>query len=292
MSFLYDHFRDDCIEKKKNPIKKDLRKDNIRNRILKAINSSFDFGNYEISINSSCENKNISKKNRTKSLSSRNLYLDSNKKSNYKTLKKNNNCLTSIELNCQKELRECTFKPNIIKLKKNSKLKQKVDSYIQEPYYKRFKLFSLKQKNFQIQKKTKNELLFNSKYSFKPIINPCLDFNKIRLNQRNEELNYIYYKKMEWVRNQKRKLKEELSTKYIYYGENLILKNYNDCKTIHKNTSNKIRKSLSQKDTMNCINYLHSQLMKIKSNIDDNDKNELFNQTEIKNKVFKSFNLF
>ncbi len=91
MSFLYDHFWDDCIEKKKNPIKKDLRKDNIRNRILKAINSSFDFGNYEISINSSCENKNISKKNRTKSLSSRNLYLDSNKKSIYKTLKKNNN---------------------------------------------------------------------------------------------------------------------------------------------------------------------------------------------------------
>ena len=284
MSFLYDHFWDDCIEKKKNPIKKDLRKDNIRNRILKAINSSFDFGNYEISINSSCENKNISKKNRTKSLSSRNLYLDSNKKSNYKTLKKNNNCLTSIELNCQKELRDCTFKPNIIKLKKNSKLKQKVDSYIQEPYYKRFKLFSLKQKNFQIQKKTKNELLFNSKYSFKPIINPCLDFNKIRLNQRNEELNYIYYKKMEGVRNKKRKSNEELSTKYTYYGENLLMKNYNDCKTNYKNTTNKIRKSISQKEIINCINDLHSKLMTIKSNIDNNDKKELINQTEIKKK--------
>ncbi len=292
MSYLYDNFWDDCIEKKKKPIKKNLRNENIRNKILKATNSSFDLGNFEISINSSCENKNISKKNRTKSLSSRNLYLDSNKKSIYKTLKKNNNCLTSIELNCQKELRECTFKPNIIKLKKNSKLKQKVDSYIQEPYYKRFKLFSLKQKNFQIQKKTKNELLFNSKYSFKPIINPCLDFNKIRLNQRNEELNYIYYKKMEGVRNKKRKSNEELSTKYTYYGENLLMKNYNDCKTNYKNTTNKIRKSISQKEIINCINDLHSKLMTIKSNIDNNDKKELINQTEIKKKIFIGFNRF
>jgi hypothetical protein len=292
MSFLYDNFWDDCIEKKKKPIKKNLRNENIRNKILKATNLSFDLGNFEISINSSCENQNINKKKKSKSLSSRNIHFISNKKPKINNLKKNNTSLNTIELNFQKQLKECTFKPKILKLKNNSKIKNKIDSYIKEPYYKRFKLFTLKQKNFEIKNVTKNELSFNSKYSFKPIIHPCLDFNKIRLNQRNEELNYIYYKKMEWVRNQKRKLKEELSTKYIYYGENLILKNYNDCKTIHKNTSNKIRKSLSQKDTMNCINYLHSQLMKIKSNIDDNDKNELFNQTEIKNKVFKSFNLF
>ncbi len=292
MSFLYDNFWDDCIEKKKKPIKKNLRNENIRNKILKATNSSFDLGNFEISINSSCENQNINKKKKSKSLSSRNIHFISNKKPKINNLKKNNTSLNTIELNFQKQLKECTFKPKILKLKNNSKIKNKIDSYIKEPYYKRFKLFTLKQKNFEIKNVTKNELSFNSKYSFKPIIHPCLDFNKIRLNQRNEELNYIYYKKMEGVRNKKRKSNEELSTKYTYYGENLLMKNYNDCKTNYKNTTNKIRKSISQKEIINCINDLHSKLMTIKSNIDNNDKKELINQTEIKKKIFIGFNRF
>jgi len=297
MSFLYDNFWDDCIEKNKIPIKKNLKKKNIRNKILKATNSLFDLGNKEITLNSSCEKEKVTKKIKSKSLSSRNIYLDLYNKSKIKHLKKNNNSLSTIELSYQKELKECTFKPNILKLKKNSKIKHKIDSYIKKPYYKRFKLFSIKQKNFEIQNSAKKEFSFNTQYSFKPTIHPCLDFNKIRINQKNEEINNLYYKKMEWVRNQKRKSKEELSTKYTYYGENSILKNYNDCKTINKNNSNKIKKSLSQKDTINCINYLHSQLMTYKSNVDDvddneNNKNELIDKSEIKKKIFIGFNRF
>ena len=57
MSFLYDNFWDDFIEKNKIPIKKNLKKKNIRNKILKATNSLFDLGNKEITVNRLLWNK-------------------------------------------------------------------------------------------------------------------------------------------------------------------------------------------------------------------------------------------
>ena len=96
MSFLYDNFWDDCIEKNKIPIKKNLKKKNIRNKILKATNSLFDLGNKEITLNSSCEKEKVTKKIKSKSLSSRNIYLDLYNKSKIKHLKKNNNSLSTI----------------------------------------------------------------------------------------------------------------------------------------------------------------------------------------------------
>ena len=279
---MNDNFWDDCKEKVNNSIQKKAKIENKKS-IAKISNSSFDLGSIAITTNNNT-NKNI----KHQSISSGNIFKDVNNESKIRNYKrKQNQSVNSLKNNNLKDLKECTFQPKILHLK-NKEIKNKIYKYIQKPYYERFKLFMLKQKDFELKSSLQKEFS-KTKYSFKPEIHRCLNFNNIIKNQRNEDLNDSYYKRMEFARFQRKlKLKDE-NTKNNYYGENLKLKNFNDCKTSNKNNSLKIKKSLSQKDALLYFKYLHSELMTMNS-INENDKNGIINEDEIKRKIFISYN--
>ncbi len=103
-----------------------------------------------------------------------------------------------------------------------------------------------------------------------------MNFEKIKNND-YDEYNRNFYQRMENSRTLRDNIKKNKLSRLSYYGENSILKNYCDCKEKkiyhRRNLSYEInpKRYLTQRDMKECEKYIHSELMTIRYNDDENN---------------------
>ena len=183
---------------------------------------------------------------------------------------------TSNDKKIKNDLKECTFTPKITKLKNKSLIKYHIDEYSKYPLLERFKIFKRKKDTFQFKKRLKKITKSVEKYNFFPKINKCMNFEKIKNND-YDEYNRNFYQRMENSRTLRDNIKKNKLSRLSYYGENSILKNYFNCKEKkiyhRRNLSYEInpKRYLTQRDMKECEKYIHSELMTIRYNDDENN---------------------
>ena len=279
MALIQDNFWDDCD----NDISFDKQLKSLSNLnntkcINKTQNSTINTSTISLKYKNSTNYSNsvnikvFHKKKKSMTNIFQNLYIDAltrNYKNNHKMF------LSTNDKKVQKDLKECTFTPNITKLKNNSLVKYHIDEYSKYPLLERFKLFHKKKETFQLKNRVRKLVQSAEKFNFIPEIHKCINFEKIKKNN-YDEYNRSFYQRMENSRTLRENNEKNKLSRFSYYGQNSILRNYSDCKekkTYHRrNLSDEInfKKYLTQREMKQCEKYIHSELMTIKYNDDDN----------------------
>ena len=184
--------------------------------------------------------------------------------------------LTTNDKKNKNDLKECTFTPKITKLRNNSSIKYHIDEYSKYPLLERFKIFKRKKETLQLKKSIRKIVKSVEKYNYMPKINKCLDFEKIKKNN-YDDYNRTFYQRMENSRTLRENDKKNKLSRSNYYGENSILRNYSDCKEKknyhNRNLSHEInyKKYLTQREIKEYEKYIHSELMTIRYNDEENN---------------------
>lgn len=169
----------------------------------------------------------------------------------------NQKSISSLDLKTNLELKECTFKPKLIKIR-NQVLKKKLDNYCQWSIYERSKIFmKKKEEDIFINKIFLREQNMNN-CKFKPKINKRLKFNKIDKKENHSTIQF--YDRMKNSRNRK----NFSLTSSIYSIEHSIIPQTRK-KDIGNYKKNK-NKSMTDKEVLELKKNLHDKLMTIEFN--------------------------
>ncbi len=169
----------------------------------------------------------------------------------------NKKSISSLDLKINLELKECTFKPKLNKIR-NQVLKKKLDNYCQWSIYERSKIFmKKKEEDIFINKIFLREQNMND-CKFKPKINQRLKFNKI--DKKENPSTIQFYERMKNSRNRK----NFSLTSSIYSIEHSIIPQTSK-KEIGNYKKNK-NKSMTDKEVLELKKNLHDKLMTIDFN--------------------------
>jgi hypothetical protein len=169
----------------------------------------------------------------------------------------NQKSISSLDLKTNLELKECTFKPKLIKIR-NQVLKKKLDNYCQWSIYERSKIFmKKKEEDIFINKIFLREQNMND-CKFKPKINKRLKFNKIEKKENHSTIQF--YDRMKNSRNRK----NFSLTSCIYSVEHSI--NPQIRKKDFGNYKKNKNKSMTDNEVLELKKNLHDKLMTIEFN--------------------------
>ena len=179
----------------------------------------------------------------------------------------NNNRYASKE-NRDKELSECTFHPKILDIK-STELKTKIENYSKWPIYERGKIFQMKKRENNLRNNIELRSNYNNVYNYKPTINKNRSLDKIfSKKDDNDTINREYYDRMNNARTERVSAERSQLTNRENFYQNL-----DDSDGYYKLLTQRIKKknrAISQKKVNDCMRSLHSTLMSI--NLDNDDE--------------------